>query len=507
MRRRPRFTANVVSLVFPAFLAACGSSAPSQEASDGGNARDAVGQDAPLSDVQTSDVVVMHGDGGVNVCTPTFGDGICGAAVCGNGVIDSCQQCEGPGGPGQGGGDPGGPGGPPFGDGGCTTVSEQCDGTQLAGGSCTALGYAGGSLVCSSGCTWDASSCSTCAPTSDGAGCTLAPQAEGVSLGMSATEIGLAWIAHGGGCDGVRFDRYAPGQPPTRTGESACLSSCDVDSVAVASTPTGWLVAFANRSELRILSLDGAGAVRGSPRVIAGADAPLFASNPGGPPLLEYSVAPHQDTYVAVLADDGTELHPSALAFSSSVEAHRGDAIFAGDGFLVAERAMIGRDTIGVRHVAMDGTLGPAQTPAPGYAEYPQLAWTGTEGRLVYAQFSSAQDGMYWTRIDGTGATLGGAVLVGAYPQVYQRAPIVAEGTDTLALIGPQAGLQLVHVSAAGVVGAPTTIEMNSIAEQKMILAGGHAYASWLEDCGMQSFVQDAPGNLMGRAVLRAIGP
>jgi hypothetical protein len=488
-----------------AAILACGSTAPVTEGPSDGGAHDAVGQDAPWQDANVADVIVMHSDGGA-MCTPAFGAGICGAALCGNGVIDSCQSCGGPGGGGRGG--QGGPGGPPppFGDGGCTTVSEQCDDAQLGGGSCTGLGYAGGTLACSSGCTWDASVCSTCAPTSSGAGCMLAPQAEGVSVGASATELGFAWIAHGGGCDGVRFDVY--GTDLSHKSESACLSTCDADVVAVGATPTGWLVGIVSHAGLEILSLDASGTLRGTPRIIPGAGAPIFASNPGGQPLLMWSMAPHQDGYVALLADDGSEVHPSALAFSTTVEAHRGDAVFCGDGFLVGERASVGRDTIGIRHVGMDGSLGPVQTPAPGYAEYPQLAWTGSEGRLMYGQFSSSQDGMYWTRLDATGATIGTTVLVGPYPDTYARSPIVAEGTDTLALIdGSSGGLRLVHVSSAGVVTAPTTVALNGVAEQKMVLAGGHAFAAWLENSGMQSFVQDAPGNLMGRAVLQAIGP
>jgi hypothetical protein len=482
-------------------IVACGSTASIQDGPSDGGGQDVVSHDAPGPDADVADVVVTHTDGGV-ACFPVFGTGICGAALCGNGVIDSCQQCF-------GGGQGGGGGGPFGGDGGCSTVSEQCDGAQLAGQTCTGLGYAGGSLACSSGCTWDASVCSTCAPTANGAGCTLAPQAEAVSLGATATQIGLAWISHGGGCDGVRLDIY--GTDLVRISESACLASCDADAVAVTPTPTGWLLAVVTHAGLEILSLDAQGVVRGAPRTLPGAGAPIFAANPSGQPLLMWSVAPHQDAYVALLADDGSEATFAALAFSTTVEAHRGDAVFAGDGFLVGERAMVGRDTIAIRHVGMDGTLGPTQTPAPGYAEYPQLAWTGTEGRLMYGQFGSSQDGMYWTRLDATGAAVGTTVLVGPYPNVYARSPIVAEGTDTLAIIqgntGATLGLQLVHISSAGVVGAPTSVTLQSVAEQKMVLAGGHAFASWLEDCGKQSFVQDAPGNLMGRAALAAIGP
>jgi hypothetical protein len=114
---------------------------------------------------------------------------------------------------------------------------------------------------------------------------------------------------------------------------------------------------------------------------------------------------------------------------------------------------------------------------------------------------------MYWTRLDTQGAPIGQAVMIGAYPNVYARAPIVALGDDTLALLGDSGRLDLVHISSAGAVGPPTSITIEGSAEQKMVLAGSTPFASWLEYSGTGSFVQDTPGNLIGRATLQQIGP
>jgi hypothetical protein len=43
---------------------------------------------------------------------------------------------------------------------GIVEPGEQCDGTNLSGGTCTGLGYAYGTLACSSDCRYDASECS-----------------------------------------------------------------------------------------------------------------------------------------------------------------------------------------------------------------------------------------------------------------------------------------------------------------------------------------------------------
>ncbi|PJA83131.1 MAG: hypothetical protein CO146_01725, partial [Candidatus Nealsonbacteria bacterium CG_4_9_14_3_um_filter_37_29] len=42
--------------------------------------------------------------------------------------------------------------------------SEQCDGSDLAGQSCTTEGYTGGTLSCSASCTFNTSACTTAAP-------------------------------------------------------------------------------------------------------------------------------------------------------------------------------------------------------------------------------------------------------------------------------------------------------------------------------------------------------
>ena len=114
---------------------------------------------------------------------------------------------------------------------------------------------------------------------------------------------------------------------------------------------------------------------------------------------------------------------------------------------------------------------------------------------------------MYWTRLDATGAPLGTTAFIGAYPMIYARSPIVALGDDTLALIGDNGYLDSVHVSAAGVVSAATHVTTKGVALQEMVLGGGVPFAAWLENSGQMSFIQDTPGNLIGRATLTAVTP
>lgn len=49
-------------------------------------------------------------------------------------------------------------------------MGEQCDGSNLGGSSCSLLGFTGGSLSCSSACTWITSSCTSGLPPSSGSG-------------------------------------------------------------------------------------------------------------------------------------------------------------------------------------------------------------------------------------------------------------------------------------------------------------------------------------------------
>jgi hypothetical protein len=53
---------------------------------------------------------------------------------------------------------------------GVVNTGEQCDGSNLNGESCISRGYAGGSLSCNANCTFNTSSCTSAAPASSGGG-------------------------------------------------------------------------------------------------------------------------------------------------------------------------------------------------------------------------------------------------------------------------------------------------------------------------------------------------
>jgi len=53
---------------------------------------------------------------------------------------------------------------------GVAETGEQCDGSDLAGATCVSRGYTSGSLSCNSNCTFNTSSCSSAAPSGSGGG-------------------------------------------------------------------------------------------------------------------------------------------------------------------------------------------------------------------------------------------------------------------------------------------------------------------------------------------------
>jgi hypothetical protein len=359
---------------------------------------------------------------------------VCESALCGNGMIDLCSRCA----P-CGGGD--GEDRPFLPDSGrcCMTATEGCDGAQLNGATCGFLGFAGGALRCGAWCGLDASGCDPCARGEREPRCVgqavpaVAPA--GLDLAVRDGVVGLAWLSGAGpeGVMGLHFTRF--NNALEALGDSGCLALDPPSRVAVAPTPTGWLLAVQVPTGLQLASLSPEGALTGTPRRIPGGQRPQMTARPGGGPLLEWQEP--RGVMAQLLRPDGAEETPAVVVFATDVEYGNGGAAWVGDGFLLVERRL----SAGVAVVPMDlsGRLGTPVFPVGRSSEFPQVAWTGREGRLVYADFGGTPH-VRWTRIDRLGNALGPSVQLGRDREFFNPCPVLADGDDTLVLLAGYSG-------------------------------------------------------------------
>src|SRR5262249_17248344 len=110
---------------------------------------------------------------------------VCGVDECGNGAIDTCQECS-IAGTGMA----------------CFDRPEPCDGKNLGGASCEGNGFAGGEPGCTAWCGVDERRRESCEAIGGGLhACTrvCVDAVEPVAIALAATEsvIGLAWLSEG----------------------------------------------------------------------------------------------------------------------------------------------------------------------------------------------------------------------------------------------------------------------------------------------------------------------
>jgi hypothetical protein len=385
----------------------------------------------------------------------------CGAALCGNGVRDTCVGAP-PGAFEEGPPDAAEAGAPFY-------LTEACDGQDLNGASCASLGYRGGTLKCGVSCDFDTRGCDLCQaggkierclrPNLDDVGSSL------LALGAADSEIVLAWVsgATASGGSGVHLARFSPDL--SLLAETGCLGLNDAWRLSLSIAPSGWILAVdtARGIELRPLS----------PTLVA-------RKLEGGPilggPLLVWSTGPStldNTRWATLLADDArTETPDVMLARATAEEA---SAVFVGDGFLYAD---LERGGVAIERIGLDGVLGARQAPVPD-AEYPQLSWTGSGGRLVYQTLGSR---MMWAPLDSSGALLAPSVTIGPGAFHFQ---VVAVGDDALVLttLG-NSGLEITHLSKAGtIVDGPYSLVANapSIFGWDRVIAGrgSDAIVAW----------------------------
>ncbi len=404
------------------------------------------------------------------------------AGLCGNGHRDMCSSCH-PCGP-RGGGGGGGP--PPFPDGGlcCTTAGEDCDGTDLGGATCASIGYAGGTLHCGSWCAFDSGTCVSC---TTGPHVTACDRADGdatgamsLALAVTETEVAVAWASG----TGARFARFGADFP--RHGETGCFGPADARRVALAAVPTGWIAAVENAAGTGIYVVSATGAATGPVAMFPSAQMPLLAGRPGAGPLLVWTLAATGAEQESVLGADGRPTTATVTLFTPVTEPEYGSAVSAGDGFLVAMRSSVG---VQVLRVGADGRAG---TPAGlgAETEYPQVTWTGTEGRITWSDFGVSPPSVKWARLDATGRMIGSAVTLGGIPTYYNPSPTAAFGDHTMVLLGGYTGgtgqarrLDATVLAADGGVIVPAfhvDQDPHAVISYRLAARSGDAVAAWL---------------------------
>lgn len=162
--------------------------------------------------------------------TPDTGVGVDAAVVdnCGNGAVDTGEECDGTNLDGETCVTQGHPGGTlacsatcQLDESGCDTnpcgngaidTGEDCDGTMLGGGTCVSEGFLSGTIACASDCTFDTTMCSACG---DG--------------NVDAGEL----------CDGTDLDGETCATRGFTSGTLACSAACTFDTGACLDTNCG----------------------------------------------------------------------------------------------------------------------------------------------------------------------------------------------------------------------------------------------------------------------------
>src|SRR6476646_6865749 len=287
----------------------------------------------------------------------------CGAALCGNGVLDSCDWtslC------------------------GTASIRELCDGTNLDGASCASMGYPSGAVSCRSDCTLDWTQCSECvAPAAGGlAQCADALSASALTVGMAATdlEIGLLWVSPANASQGTTLDFARLGPDLTLLSSTRLEnggvypSSGTSKNLGVVPSPSGWIVAGWGDAGIYVHAIDKAGVHLG--RTIVSplgqgslAEGPLLVAQPNGPPLIAVVYERYSTTktwgelQVAVVRADGLSAGPlHTLSQEDWLRPH--GFTFAGDAFYAPLVDADGK--IRLQRIETDGTPTTVVDALPG---------------------------------------------------------------------------------------------------------------------------------------------
>jgi len=443
-------------------------------------------------------------DSGPSQCdTPLVLEPACGPAKCGNGQLDTCEECTGGGGGGGGGGaaDAGSPWDPDMGP-ICTTFSETCDGANLGGATCASLGYAGGVLACGPDCRLDTSGCNGCATDSKIAKCThpqLAAQAQtGFEIATTPTRVAIAWI--GGGWtppDGsetsersLNFSLFDAQLQPI--GSALCIGGEHPTAVSVARMNDDWIIASDGEQGTTLYVVDGSSLVPTKIRLVPDTVGPTLVARPQGGPLLTFYEGSWSPLVATLLDQNGNETWRKQLIDRTYAAGTSG--VFTGTAFLVADRrSTYYSDLGGVRvvHLDLNGGVGATTTPGSTSTEHPNLSWHDGTARLVWVDFATDKK-MFMAKLNGMGQRIGDPIELPYGDSYFNWVRTVPMNDDLLVLFAGYTGLvdhgshlAFTTLGPAGATVAPLvtlTKTPNYARGHRLAPVGTQSVAAWVED-------------------------
>jgi hypothetical protein len=366
-----------------------------------------------------------------NPCFPMPTAVNCGAGMCGNGVRDTCvlraafDNCP------------------------EVTFTEVCDSAEVGAMTCRALGYGGGTPVCSNFCqTIDEAGCRechdldaqllACGPLS------LATRAHGVAMAATDSEVGLAWVEDdGAGQQTLGFARLSPNLV-TLTSTRLRLDQGDSTTsvVSVIPLPSGWALVGLTQTvaevEIFVQSFDpsGAHASRTTLRVLPDGvwNGPLVAERPDGGPMIAWATLTKLSAII-LAADGRSATAPFDITTFDPEAAHMFDAAYVGSAFHVVDAVLPNERQLRLTRIETDGRVNATVSLLPGVNAYGGMLVRGAgDLRLIYsappAPGTDADETPQLQRVTATGAAMGAPVVLPGWPK-----DAVAFGGDTVVLM------------------------------------------------------------------------
>jgi hypothetical protein len=274
---------------------------------------------------------------------------------------------------------------------------------------------------------------------------------------------------------------------------------------AVASLPSGWVVAVCGLPHIFIAALDPTGAPTGRTVVAQASESsgacisgiPVLAAQPGGGALLSWETS--DGIAISMIAADGLSASAPQFIIDATGFADIPAAAWIGDAFYVV--AAVGASTGGnaralrIVRVAPDGTattvgdiLAGEARDAPGIAVGADDLRVGFKG-IRPGGTASTDSGVFWQQLALTGDALTPVVMLGASTDYWGRPAAIAFGGDTVILIGgPTGRLGLIRVASDGEIVTPVSSFLAApstpVGTYDLVRIGAEVVAGWTPPYG-----------------------